>query len=149
MKSLWSIKDRLVSFPDERVLKQDILPVKEQIKAVLGKDYTDVVIECVGKPVAVSQALYIAGRGSKVLIFSVPNPGDTCELPLDDVFRKELTIKGSFVNPDTQYRAVRLINSGLLKLKPRITHRYPVEQLEDAIKKQMENDSVKVIIQLD
>lgn len=123
--------------------------VKEQIKAVLGKDYTDVVIECVGKPVAVSQALYIAGRGSKVLIFSVPNPGDTCELPLDDVFRKELTIKGSFVNPDTQYRAVRLINSGLLKLKPLITYRYPVEQLEDAIKKQMENDSVKVIIQLD
>lgn len=120
--------------------------VKEQLKAVIGKDYTDVVIECVGKPVAVSQAIYMAGRGSKVLIFSLPHPGDKYELPLSDVFYKELTIKGSYVNPDTQYRAAKLISSGLLKLKPLITHRYPVEQLEEAIKKQMGNDSVKVMV---
>lgn len=120
--------------------------VKEQLKEVIGKDAADVVIECVGKPVAVSQAVYVADKGGKVLIFSVPNPDDKYELPLIDVFKKELTIKGSFVNPDTQNRAAKLISSGLLKLKPLITHRYPVEQLDQAIKKQMESDSVKVMV---
>ncbi|MCF0115043.1 MAG: alcohol dehydrogenase, partial [Erysipelotrichaceae bacterium] len=82
----------------------------------------------------------------KILIFSVPSPNDTVELPLADVFKKELTIKGSFVNPDTQLRAARLIGSGKLNLKPLVTHRYPVEKLEEAIKMQMSNESVKVMI---
>lgn len=120
--------------------------VKNELKKVIGKDYADVVIECVGKPTAISQALYIAGKGSKVLIFSVPNPEDTYELPLIEVFQKELTIKGSFVNPNTQYRAAKLISSGKLKLKPLITHRYPIECLEEAMEKQMQDDSVKVMI---
>ena len=106
----------------------------------------NVIIECVGRPVAVGQAVHIAGRGSKILLFSVPNPKDTYELPLIDIFQKELTIKGSFVNPDTHYRAASLISEKRLNLKPLITHRYPVEQLEEAIKKQMANDSVKVVV---
>lgn len=120
--------------------------LKEQLQHQIGKDYTDVVIDCVGKPIAVSQAIYVSGKGSRVLLFSLPHPDDHFDLPLEDVFRKELTIKGSFVNPDTQYRAARLISSKQLNLKPLITHRYKVEELEQAIQKQMENDSVKVMV---
>ena len=120
--------------------------LKEQLQSAIGKDYTDVVIECVGIPVAVGQTVHIAGMGSKILLFSVPNPTATFELPLIDIFQKELTIKGSFVNPDTQYRAASLISEKRLNLKPLITHRYPAEQLEEAIKKQMANDSVKVVV---
>lgn len=39
-----------------------------------------------------------------------------------------------------------LISRKRLNLKPLITHCYPVEQLEEAIKKQMANDSVKVMV---
>ena len=53
---------------------------------------------------------------------------------------------GSFVNPDTQSRAVALIASGRLKLKPLITHRFPVSQLEEAIRMQMGPDSIKVLV---
>ena len=102
--------------------------LKEQLQSTIGKDYADVVIECVGRPVAVGQAVHIAGKGGKILLFSVPNPNDTFELPLIDVFQKELTIKGSFVNPDTQYRAASLISEKRLNLKP------------------MANDSVKVVV---
>jgi 2-desacetyl-2-hydroxyethyl bacteriochlorophyllide A dehydrogenase len=120
--------------------------IKAQLKEAVGKDYANVIIECVGKPIAVSQAVYAAGRGSRVLLFSLPYPTDTYELPLNDVFRKELHITGSFVNPDTQYRAARLISTKRLNLKPLVTHRYPVEKLEEAIKMQMGNESVKVMI---
>ncbi len=119
---------------------------KAQLKTAIGKDFTDVVIECVGRPIAVSQAVEIAGRGSRILIFSVPKPTDTFPLPLADVFQKELTIKGSFVNPDTQLRAAALIGSHRLNLKPLVTHRYPVDRLEEAIKMQMGSESVKVMV---
>lgn len=117
-----------------------------QLENVMGKPYADVVIECVGRPDTVEQAVDLAGRGGRVLLFGLPYPTDVCELPMSVVFQKELTIKGSFVNPDTQYRAARLISEKRLNLKPLITHRYPIEELENAIIKQTENDSVKVMI---
>ena len=53
---------------------------------------------------------------------------------------------GSFVNPDTHSRAVALLASGQLKLKPLITHRYPISQLEDAIMTQTSDKSIKVLV---
>lgn len=120
--------------------------LKAQLKEVIGKDCVDVSIECAGRPVAARQALDIADRGGKVLLFSVPSPGDYTELPLEYMFKKELTIKGAFVNPDTQYRAAQLISQKKLNLKPLITHRYPIDKLEEAILMQMGSESVKVII---
>ena len=139
-------RDLAVSLGADAAIDPMAGDLKEQLQAAIGKDYADVIIECVGRPVAVGQAVHIAGKGSKILLFSVPNPTDTFELPLIDIFQKELTIKGSFVNPDTQYRAAKLISEKRLNLKPLITHRYPTEQLEEAIKKQMANDSVKVVV---
>jgi len=118
----------------------------DRIKEITGRDGVDVVIECVGKKQTVEQAFQVAGRGATVLIFSVPSVGATAELPLFDVFKKELKILGSMVNPDTQQRAVNMINSGRLKIKPLITHVYDIEHLEDAIKMQMSNESIKVVV---
>lgn len=139
-------RDLAVSLGADAAIDPFAGSLKEQIQAVTGNDYTDVVIECVGKPIAVDQAVQIAGKGSRILLFSLPYPTDTYELPLIQVFQKELTIKGSFVNPDTQYRAAKLISEKRLNLKPLITHRYPVDRLEEAIKKQMSDDSVKVMV---
>jgi len=120
--------------------------IAERIKAITGHDGADVVIECVGKSIAVEQAFEAAGLGATVLIFSVPSVGATAKLPLFDVFKKELKIVGSMVNPDTHLRAVNLINSGRMELKRLITHVFDMEHLEDAIKMQMSNESIKVVV---
>ena len=120
--------------------------VAGRIKEITGRDGADVVIECVGKSFAVEQAFQAAGLGATVLIFSVPSVGATAKLPLFDVFKKELKILGSMVNPDTQLRAVNLLNSGRLEIKRLITHVYDMEHLEDAIKMQMSNESIKVVV---
>lgn len=111
-----------------------------------GKQGADVVIECVGRVEASHQAIELAGKGGHVLLFSVPKPGTEVALDLMSVYKKELTICGSFINPDIQYKAVELINSGRLDLAPIITNRYPLNQMEEAIKKQMSSDSLKVIV---
>lgn len=120
--------------------------VSQKIKELTGREGTDVVIECVGKVFAVDQAFQAAGLGAKVLLFSVPESGAVANLPLQDVFDKELTIMGSRINPDTQLRAVNLLNSELLQIKKLITHTYDLDHLEDAIKMQMSSESIKVVV---
>ena len=117
-----------------------------QLRALTGRRGADVVIECVGRTAATRQAFDMAGRGARLLLFSVPAPGATFDMPLDDVFRKELKIYGSFVNPDSHQEAVDLINAGRIQTAPLITHRYPADRLEEAIHMQMSPDSIKVQI---
>lgn len=107
----------------------------------------NVVIECVGNVPAVKSAFQFADKGATVLLFSVPKVDATFDLPLFDVYKKELTIKGSFVNPDTHARAVALINSGKVDFGPIITHRFPLDQLPEAIAMQMSDASIKVVVE--
>ena len=118
----------------------------QMIREYSRADGADVVIECVGNPIATEQAFQIAGKGARVVLFSVPNPKETYELKLFDVFKKELTIVGSLINPDTHQRAVNLINSGRIEIKKLITQVYDIEHLEEAIKCQMSLESIKVIV---
>ena len=107
----------------------------------------DVVIECVGNTPAVKSAFQFAGKGATILLFSVPKVDATFDLPLFDVYKKELTIKGSFVNPDTHDRAVRLINSGKVDFSSIVTHRFTLDQLPEAIAMQMSSESIKVVVE--
>ena len=120
--------------------------ISARIREISGRDGADVVIECVGKPFAVEQAIQAAGAHAKIVLFSVPAVDATVSLPLFEIFRKELQICGSRINPDTHQRAVNLINSGKLELAKLITHRYGLENLEDAIHMQMGSESIKVVV---
>ena len=120
---------------------------QEAFAQVLGGG-ANVVIECVGNVPAVKSAFQFAGKGATVLLFSVPKVDATFDLPLFDVYKKELTIKGSFVNPDTHARAVALINSGKVDFGPIITHRFTLDQLPEAIAMQMSDASIKVVVEV-
>lgn len=139
-------KDFALSLGADYAINSRVEDLCEKIKEYTGSDGADVVIECVGQTLATEQAVQIAGRGARVLLFSVPSPGATYSLPLYDVFKKELTISGSLINPDTHQRAVNLINSGRLEIKKLITHTYPLSGMEEAILKQMSEDSIKVVV---
>lgn len=120
--------------------------LSEEIRKITGRDGVDKVIECVGNKSAALDAISSADLGGTVLFFSVPKVDAKLELPLFDVYKKELKIIGSMINPDTYQRAVNLINSGKIKLMPLITHVYSKERLEDAIRMQMSPDSIKVVV---
>ena len=125
-------------------------PIREDLSARIrdctGVDGVDVVIECVGNTAATAQAFASAKRGATLLLFSIPKAGATHPLTLEDVYQKELKIVGSMINPDTHQRAVDMINQGRIQLAPIITHRFPVEQLKDAILMQMSSESLKVLV---
>ncbi len=116
-----------------------------QIQALTGRRGVDIAIECFGKTFATEQAFHIADRGARILLFSVPAVDAKFPMPLFEVYNKELKIYGSFINPDTHQEAVDLINAGRILTAPIITHRYPIDKLEDAIHMQMSAESIKVI----
>lgn len=120
--------------------------LNERLSELLSKDGADVVIECVGSPRTSGQAIDAAAGCGRVLLFGVPDPEAVLQTKMHPIFQKELTIMGSFVNPDTHSRAVALLSSGQMKLKELITHRFPVSQLESAIQMQVSAESIKVLV---
>jgi len=122
------------------------VPLVDSIREELGMPGVDVVIECAGVGGAVEQAFAVAKRGASILLFSVPAPDATYPLRLFDVFQKELKIQGSFINPDTHQRAVELLNAKKVQIAPLITHRYGLDGVAEAIQKQTEADSLKVLV---
>ena len=117
-----------------------------RVREAAGKSGADVVIECVGNTAATRSAFEAAGFGATVLLFSVPAPTATVPLPLFDVYKKELAIRGSFINPDTHLRAVELLSAGRINVEPLITHTFGIGEMEQAIKMQMGGESIKVMV---
>ncbi len=94
-----------------------------------GFSWINTVIECVGRPATMEQALEIADNRAVVMLFGLTAPEDTITLkPFQTVFKKELVLKGSYINPCTQSRALALIDSGRLDVTSMIL---PPRGLED------------------
>lgn len=75
------------------------------------------VIECVGKPATMEQAIEIAGKNSTVMLFGLTRPADEISVKPFSLFKKEITLRASFINPYTQQRAVNLIAGGRLDVE--------------------------------
>ena len=118
----------------------------EVVRSVSGRSGADVVIECVGRSEAARSALEGAGFGATILLFSVPAPDAAIPLPLFDVYKKELTVRGSFINPDTHQWAVDLLSARRVNIEPIVTHTFDLCRMEEAILMQMSNDSIKVMV---
>lgn len=115
-----------------------INPMQDDVAQVLsanGMGHVDVVIECVGRINTMEDAIHYAGRGATVMLFGLCGPEDMMGLKPFELFRKELTIKTSFVNPLTQGRAVELLNAGKLNMDKLVGEIIPLEGLAEALEK--------------
>lgn len=91
-----------------------INPVEEDVQDVLVRNHIDrvtKVIECVGRTQTMEQAISIAGKKSIVMFFGLTAPEDTISVKPFEIFKKELEIKASYINPYTQQRAIEMIDS--------------------------------------
>ncbi len=105
----------------------------------------DVVIEAVGSAETAAQAVEWAAPGGTVVWFGVAPPGDTVDVEPNLVFRKELTIRGSLVNPHTHGRALSLLESGQVDVPPLITRTMGLEALPQALS-QGPGDEIKTVV---
>ncbi len=106
---------------------------KEELKK-LGFKRVSTVIECVGNPKTIEQAIDIAGYKAVVMMFGLTKPDATISLLPFEVFKKELTLKSSFINPCTHRRALDLINSKRVDVSSMVYEVAGLDKLEEILK---------------
>ena len=88
----------------------------------------DVVADVTGIPTVVEQTFkYVRARG-KIWIFGVCPPNVKVSFIPYDIFRKDLTIVGSFAVNRTFQESIALLQSGDVKVEPLISHQLPLEE---------------------
>lgn len=91
----------------------------------------DIVADATGLPYVLESAFnYVRPRG-KVWVFGVCPPDAQASFNPFQVFRKDLTIIGSFAVNRTFQESIALIQSEAVKVEPLISHRLPLSRFEE------------------
>ncbi len=124
-------------------------PQHEDVEALLKEqkiDRIEAVIECVGLKRTMLDAIKYAGKKSVVMFFGLGNPDDEIPVKPFELFKKEITLKASFINPYTQARAVELINSGRIDVKSLVTQSISLEELREALARPEKRRGCKTVV---
>lgn len=107
--------------------------VAEKVKQSTDGYGADVVIEAIGLPATWEQALKMVRKGGTVLEFGGCPPGTEIKVSTEQLHYGEVTILGTFhATPIHFKRALNLIASGAIKVKPLITRKMKLDEIKDA-----------------
>jgi 2-desacetyl-2-hydroxyethyl bacteriochlorophyllide A dehydrogenase len=141
----------LAGIIDEKLqLNKDKFNVQNTFNTTLDtlpSDY-DVVIEAVGKPQTQEQAVNATRKGAQVLMFGVGHPDAHFEMNTYEIYQKQLTIQGSFINPNAFEDSIALLASGKLNVDPLISHVLTLEDVEAVLQGKVDGIS-KAVVKID
>ncbi len=135
-----------------RKLGADVVinPLEEDIEAVLQASCknVNVVIECVGNVRTIDTAIKCAGKGATVMMFGLTGPNTSLSVDPETVFKKELKLTSSFINPYTFERSIAILESGKLNVTDMISDIIPLEDCVKAFEDENYRRKGKVVLQL-
>ena len=119
------------------VVDPAVADTAEQVRDLTHGRGADTAIELVGLSATVLDAYASARRGGTVVTVGIPAPSTTIDLPATDFFRAEKRVVGSYYG-STQVRTdfqkfADLIAAGRFDADGLITHRYPLQDLQQAL----------------
>ena len=106
------------------------------------------VIESAGRLSAIEQAIQVAGNKSTVMMFGLTKPDETITVKPFEIFKKEITLKSSYINPYTYRRALDMIVSGKLDVSSMIYRTAELEELPGILADKKARSAGKYIIKL-
>lgn len=107
--------------------------VVEKIKELTGGYGADVVIEAIGLPATWEQAMKLARQGGKILEFGGCPPGTEVKIAAEKLHYGEQTVLGTFHAAPLHFRkALNLIASRTIDVRPLVTRKMKLEQIKDA-----------------
>jgi L-iditol 2-dehydrogenase len=116
----------------------------EAARAFSGREGVDLVVETAGTAEAVVQALDLVRPGGRVVLTGLPH--EPTSLSFFGVVRREISLIGSMIYQGEFPEAVRLLASGAVRTERLLTHRFPLEQIQEAFAAHRAADSIKVAI---
>ncbi len=106
----------------------------------------DVVIEAVGIESTIRQSFEIVRKRGSIILFGVAPEDLEVSFSPFSVFQKELTVKGSRINPFVTERAVKILNSGKIEVGKLITNIYNLEKLPKILEGKITDTGLKTLI---
>jgi D-arabinitol dehydrogenase (NADP+) len=103
------------------------------------------IIDCSGNPSAIESAPELAKPKGKILIFGICPQGTKVNFEPFQIFRKELSILGSVINPFTFSRAIDWIQKIQIPLEKLGVQFYPLSEYHSALD-QAENQTANKVI---
>lgn len=104
-----------------------------RLLALSGGAGYDIVIDATGVARVIEACLSLTRSGGTVLFYGVAGEQDRIQVSPYEIFRRELTIKGSFAEIDSFPAALVALRSGRARTDGIITHRFALEQYGDAL----------------
>ena len=92
-----------------------------------------------------AQAVAAAKKGAQVLMFGVGPQEAHFEMNTYDIYKQQLTIQGSFINPLTFKDAISLLESGKMNVAPLISHELGLEEVQDFLDGKIQGVSKAVV----
>jgi 2-desacetyl-2-hydroxyethyl bacteriochlorophyllide A dehydrogenase len=109
----------------------DDLP--KNVSAFAPQGY-DVVVDATGAPPVIQQAIAYTRPRGKLWVFGVAPDNALVQFSPYDIFRKDLSIIGSFAVNRTFHESIMMIRSGKINLKPLVSHRLPIEDFQEGLR---------------
>ncbi|MBI3457908.1 MAG: alcohol dehydrogenase catalytic domain-containing protein [Candidatus Rokubacteria bacterium] len=116
-------------------------------RAFSGRDGVDLAIETAGTAAAVEFVLGQAGfvrPGGRVVLTGLPH--EPARVEFFWLVRREIDVRGSMIYQQEFGEALGLLAQGAVDVAPLVTHRFPLERLEEALATHRRPEAIKVAV---
>jgi threonine dehydrogenase-like Zn-dependent dehydrogenase len=133
------------------LLNRHCLSKEERKEAVLEATHgrgVDVAFEMAGEPEAMKEGISLARTGGACVSAGFGEPHGTMEVDcFHDIVRKNLCLQGIWVSELRHtHMALKLMMSHLKEFERLITHRFPLEQANEALQVMKRKEAVKAVL---
>lgn len=126
-------------------------PTSEDLPAIVAEHTNglgvDAAIICIGLPALVNDALGLTRKGGRVNVFAGLAGAGWAEVEANRIHYNELMVTGASNSRRADFEvAMRLIESGSVKVDAMVTHRYPLREAIEAIDASASGEGIKVAV---
>lgn len=114
--------------------------------AGLAPDGFDVVIDATGSAAVLSQTVGLTRTGGTIFVYGMTPQSAEWSLSPYEIFRRELTIKGSFAQQFSFDRALNALRTGRVEGTGLVTHTFGLDQYQQALAAVADSSVVKAAL---
>ena len=112
----------------------------------LAPEGFDVVVDATGAVPVLDRTLELTRTGGTVMVYGMTAESARWSVSPYDIFRRELTIKGSFAQQYTFDRALTVLRTGRVDTAGMITHRFALAEYDRALAAVASSQAIKTVI---
>jgi D-arabinitol dehydrogenase (NADP+) len=108
----------------------------------------DYVIEASGARAVIQETVPLVRDGGTLMIYGMAREADLVSFSPYEIFRREITIKGSFAQSYCFDRAIKYLQTGRVSARSLVTHRFALEDYAAALDALRSPECLKAVVQL-